>query len=414
MAPTLRAALAMGLVAFSALEFPRWIVIGLGLIVMAAVAVDAWAARVPPEVSRNIDEVLSRGIAALLDIVVEGPAHRVRIRQPGTPDIRVEPSTSDAGLRGTVIPTRRGSHALPAVAARVTGPLGLASWTRPVTDEHDVLVYPDMVAARRIAAQVRHGVFRTDGVRIRGSLGLGTAFEAIREYVDGDDVRQVNWLATSRAGRPMVNQYRIEQDRDVICVVDCGRLMGAPIGDLTRLDAAVDATAAIAAVADVVGDRVGVIAFDSVVLRDVKPMRRGGEPVAQAIFDLEPSATESDYRAAFNALAGAKRSFVLVLSDLLDASAARPLVNAIPVLARRHSVAVATVSDPAMTAALRTTPNSVESAARAVVAAEVLDARSAAVLALERHRATVIDVARHHLNAACVSAYLDAKARVRF
>src|SRR5207253_8103026 len=48
----------------------------------------------------------------------------------------------------------------------------------------------------------------------RGPLGLGTEFELIREYEPDDDIRQVNWRATARLGRPMSNQYRLEQDRE--------------------------------------------------------------------------------------------------------------------------------------------------------------------------------------------------------
>ena len=62
----------------------------------------------------------------------------------------------------------------------------------------------------------------------RGPLGLGTDFESVRDYTPDDDIRQLNWRATARVGRPMSNQYRLERDRDVVCLVDCGRLMAAP------------------------------------------------------------------------------------------------------------------------------------------------------------------------------------------
>ena len=63
---------------------------------------------------------------------------------------------------------------------------------------------------------MRQGRFRDAGRRTRGPLGLGTEFESIRDYPPDDDIRQVNWRATERIGRPMSNQYRVEQDRDVM------------------------------------------------------------------------------------------------------------------------------------------------------------------------------------------------------
>ena len=83
-------------------------------------------------------------------------------------------------------------------------------------------MYPDLLAARRLALSVRQGRFRDQGISARGPLGLGTEFELVRDYLPDDDIRQVNWRATARLGRPMSNQYRIEQDRDVIVVVDAG------------------------------------------------------------------------------------------------------------------------------------------------------------------------------------------------
>ena len=213
--------------------------------VLSAFAVDAFMARARPIVTRRLTNVLARGVPASLVVETEQRrSGRVRVRQPVGPDFTVEPPEADDTLDATLVARRRGRHAVPPVSTRVDGPLGLASWFRNETDERDVLVYPDLPAARRLAVAVRRGRFRDSGRQTRGPLGLGTEFESIREYLPDDDVRRINWRATQRTGRPMSNQFRVEQDRDVICVVDTGRLMAAPILDRTRLDAALDAVSA--------------------------------------------------------------------------------------------------------------------------------------------------------------------------
>ena len=55
-------------------------------------------------------------------------------------------------------------------------------------------------------------------------------------------------------------------------------------------------------------------------------------------------------------MSGAKRAFVLVLTDLLDEAAARSLSEALPVLARRHAVAIASATDPDVDALLAAAP----------------------------------------------------------
>ena len=381
--------------------------------ILAAFAVDATLARKTPIVRRTVPSIVARGVGSPLS--VEGSprgAGRLRVRQPQVPDIVVDPAEADDGLDARIVASRRGRHSLPAVAARVDGPLGLASWYREGRAPVDVLVYPDVPAARRIALAVRRGRFGNEGRRTRGPLGLGTDFESIRDYVPDDDVRRVNWRASQRSGRPMTNQYRIEQDRDVVCVVDCGRLMAAPLGDRTRLDAALDAVTAVALVADEVGDRVGVVAFDGEVRRQLPPRRSGGDAVVRAIFDLEPSTVDADYERAFR-LVGSKRSFVLVVTDLLEEAAAQPLVDAVPVLARRHVVVVAGATDPDLERIVAGAPASPTDVFAATVALDVLDARRRVTALLRHAGAVVIEAPPDGLSTACVAAYLTAKARAR-
>jgi uncharacterized protein (DUF58 family) len=431
--PTPRAALAVALVALSLLVLPVPVAVLLAVALVAATGVDAWWVRRPPEVTRDVPVHLARGVPAAFRLEPADPV-RIRVRQPLPPDLELEPAQADGVLAGQLVARRRGRHTLPAPVARRTGPLGLAAWTHTVGEAAEVLVYPDLPAARRLASSVRAGKFRDEGLRRRGPLGLGTEFESVREYSPDDDVRQVNWRATARLGRPMSNQYRIERDRDVVCVVDCGRLMAAPIlagsaggeatdarpdtaagggRDRTRLDAALDAAVAVAAVADVLGDRCGAIAFAGGVLRSLPPRRAGARDVVAALFDLEPVSVESDYELAFAQIRGVKRAFVLVLTDLLEESAAQPLVEALPVVARRHAVAVAGSADPDLDAAVRSEPHVAGDVYRAAVALEVLAARARAAARLQHAGATVVEAPPATLAAMCVRTYLRAKSLAR-
>jgi uncharacterized protein (DUF58 family) len=408
--PTRRAAIAFAVVAATALLLPAPLVVLAGLALMAAVAVDGWSVRRPVPVERTMPSILSRGVPAPMQVTGAGA-----LRQPTPPDLRVEPSEGADVLDAALIAQRRGRHTLPGPALRRVGPLGLGRWDhRDTTAAADVSVYPDLHTARRLAVAVRQRRLTDAGLRMRGPLGLGTEFESIRDYQPDDDIRQVNWRATARMQRPMSNQYRVEQDRDVVCVVDTGRLMAAPLGpDRTRLDAALDAVAAVAMVADVLGDRVGVVAFDREVRRQVRPRRHGGDAVVGAVYDLEPTDGESDYELAFRTVGGSKRSLVLVLTDLLEESAAKPLVAAAPVLARRHAVVVAGSIDPDLDALLSNPPGEVRDVYAAAVAVDVLDSRRRVARLLEATGVSVLEAPPESLAAACVRAYLRLKARAR-
>ena len=409
--PTPRAAWLLGGCALTALVSPP-IAIGAAAAGCAAFVVDAWMARARPSLTRTVARVFARGGARPLRVDGEA-AGTLRVRQPVPPDVVCEPSEADVPLDAEITGRRRGRHELPRVATRVTGPLGLAAWFRDAGEPSEMLVFPDVPTARDLALQVRQGRFREAGRRSRGPLGLGTDFESIRDYLPDDDVRQINWSATERTGRPMSNVYRVEQDRDVMCVVDGGRLMAAPIGTGTRLDVAADAAVSVALVADAVGDRCGLIAFDTVIRRELAPQRGGGDAVVRALFDFEPAASDADYELAFLRVGRGKRAFVLVLTDLLDEAAATSLLEAVPVLVRRHAVAIASARDPEIDALIQTRPTQPSEVYTASAAVHVLDARALVVASLRRLGADVIEAPAERLGRACVAAYLRAKQRAR-
>jgi uncharacterized protein (DUF58 family) len=412
MSPAPRAALILAAIGvLTALTSPA--VGALAALVLAgAIAADALAVRRRPDVRRRVRRNLARGVPVPLRIDAGG-AGRIRLRQPAPAALDVAPREGDGRLEATLTPLRRGRHELGPVALRSEGPLGLGRWHHDGAGTERITVYPDVPSARRLALAVRQGRFREAGRLTRGPLGLGTEFESIRDYEPDDDIRQVNWRATERMQRPMSNQFRVEQDREVMLLLDAGRLMASPLAGRTRLDVAVDAAVAVALVADVLGDRAGTLAFDRQVRRQLAPRRAGGRAVVRALLDLEPRAVEPDYELAFRSVEGAKRSLVLIFCDLLEESAARPLAAAVPVLARRHAVTIATVRDPDLDAVLATQPAGLHGVSAQAVALDVLAARRRVSHMLRRTGAQVVGAPADRLSAACVSAYLRAKSRGR-
>jgi uncharacterized protein (DUF58 family) len=413
-APTVRAAAILSLVALSALVLPLTVVIAAALILLAAIGADAWTVRDEPVIERTLGHVLSRGVPSPLQVrAIAADGRRVLLRQPATPALGVDVEGSRNELTGWVLPRRRGRHELPAVASASLGPLGLARVHHRPGPVDDVRVYPDLAGARALLFRMRSGFAGHPGRMSRGPLGLGTDFESVREYSPNDDVRQLNWRATARLGRPMSNQYRVERDRDVVCVLDSGRLMGAPVGARTMLDAALDAVTVIALAADELGDRCGAIAFDASVRRSLAPRHRGGRDVIEALFELEATSSDSDFELAFARVGSSRRALVLVLADLIDEAAARSLIAGMTMLARRHAVVVASVLDPALEQLTTARPDRVGDVAAAVVAADVLEARARAALRLRQAGAEVLEARANELAGRCLEAYLRAKSRAR-
>ncbi|HUA03698.1 MAG TPA: DUF58 domain-containing protein [Solirubrobacteraceae bacterium] len=413
-APTLRTAAILAVIAVAALLVPVWAVVAAAIALLAAAASDVWSVREPPAVKRALAPVLSRGVTVPISVeALARDSRRVLLRQPAIPALELDRETGVDEFAGAVVPRRRGRHELPGVASASVGPLGLARLNHPPGDALTVSVYPDLVTAHALIARLRRELAGHPGKLARGPLGLGTDFESIRDYTPDDDIRQLNWRATARMGRPMSNQYRVERDRDLVCVLDTGRLMAAPIGSRTMLDASLDAVAMLALAADELGDRCGAIAFDQAIRRFVAPSHRSGRQVIEALFDLEAAPVDSDFERAFQRVGRARRAFVAVFTDLVDEAAARSLVDAVPMLARRHVVVVVSALDPELERAAVTVPSTVLEAASGLVALDVLGARAAASATIARAGASVIEAGAGELAERCLRAYLDAKARAR-
>jgi uncharacterized protein (DUF58 family) len=182
---------------------------------------------------------------------------------------------------------------------------------------------------------------------------------------------------------------------------------------MTRLDASIDAVTMVALVADELGDRCGVTVFDNSIRRRVAPRRNGGRAVVRAILDVEPNEADTDHDLAFRTVSGAKRALVLVCTDLVDEAAARSLVEAVPVLARRHAVVVASVRDPDLDAAVSRPPTAPHDVYASAVAIDVLDARNRVATRLRHAGANVVEAPPGALGEACVRAYLSLKSRAR-
>ncbi len=414
MSPTPRAAFGLGVLALAALIVPLGLVALGALALLAATAYDAVSVRGAPGVRRRLPLILSRGQPVAARITATLPrARRLRVRQVTPAALRLTPEEGEMEIDGSLVGTARGRHELPPAGTRAEGRLGLGAAYRHAGEAQEVRVYPDLVGARRLALAAREGRLIDARVRARGALGLGTDFDAVREWAPEDDVRHVNWAATQRLARPMVNQYRLEQARELVFLLDTGRLMAAPLDGRTRLDAALDAVTAVALTADELGDHCGAVAFDSELRVELRPRRAAGRDLVRALFDLQPRLRESDYELAFRRVAGGRRALVLVLCDLFDAAAARALIAALPVLARRHVVLVATVTDPALAELTTTEPTVPRDVYAAAVAVELLDDRARAAALLRRAGATVVEARPEALARACVQAYLTAKARLR-
>lgn len=213
----------------------------------------------------------------------------------------------------------RGIHKFRFARLRIRGSLGLWAKQLVAPVAQDIRIYPDMSGARGILASVQHQLI-LEGKRVFRKERAGSEFHMIREYVEGDDTRLINWRASARSRALMTNVFRPERGKVVTIMLDCGRMMGVELDGRAKLDATLEAALSLAAVALKQGDKVAVMAFSNRVKAYVPPGTGTGhlQAITEALFHLQSDFVESSYASALHHLMRVqkKRSLTVLFSDM--------------------------------------------------------------------------------------------------
>ncbi|CAA9247206.1 MAG: hypothetical protein AVDCRST_MAG77-2941 [uncultured Chloroflexi bacterium] len=450
----------------------RQAAVALALLLLAAASVDWWLARDVRRVGviRDVEDKLSLADWNPVALRLSNPtarAMRLIARDIVPPDFAVEgadvmstgrrvllPAGGDVGIEYRVRPRHRGNYAFGTVYLRAQGPLGL-TWRQHAVPGSSlaVRVYPSLRQLRRYELLVRRGLTQEAGTKPVRAPGASTEFEGLREYVTDDEFRRINWKATARRGKAIVNQYEAERSQNVVIMIDAGRLMGAradlpatdeaaqlvegeaPAG-LTKLDYALNAALLLAYVASVRGDRIAFLSYADEVRTFVPPTRgrRAFLRMVDAFYALDAEPIEPDHGLAFQFLAGRnlRRSLVVLFTDLADRESSTQLVANVLRAARHHLVVCVTLSDPTVTrpAAWDLTTASGSDATgfgtdqphgvapgtalyEKMVAQRLLDERAAVLGSLTQRGVYSVDTEADKLSPGVIQAYLELKSRGR-
>jgi uncharacterized protein (DUF58 family) len=275
----------------------------------------------------------------------------------GLPAAGVVPAEASLVLRYEVLPRRRGQAVFEPAELRVRTLGGSFDMRRVSGDTATLRVYPNFAAVARYAWLAGDRRLSEIGIKSYPLRGSGTDFKQLADYRPGDSIRDIDWKATLRQGRPIVREYQDERDQSVMFLLDCGRRMRADDGVEGRrgshFDAALDALMLLAYVALKEGDEVGATTFGGSpeTTRRIAP-RKGVNSLNSLIaglYDIEPQATHPDYRAAATDLMKTlrKRSLVVVLTNFREEDASE-LAPALKLLRTRHLVLLASLRERAL------------------------------------------------------------------
>jgi uncharacterized protein (DUF58 family) len=314
-----------------------------------------------------------------------------------------------------LLPTRRGDRRAVSVTIRSYGPLRLAARQLSRQAPWTVRVLPAFPSRRHLPAKLAR-LRELTGQHVALIRGQGTEFDSLREYVDGDDVRSIDWRATARRNDVVVRTWRPERDRRIYLVLDTGRTAAGRVGDIPRLDCSMDAALLLGALASRAGDRVDLLAYDRRVRARVEGSTRTSllTAMVRAMAPLEPELVEADAAGMVSALLARvrQRCLVVLLTDLNATAMEEGLLPLLPQLTAKHLVMIAAVSDPRVSE-MATSRGDTTAVYDAAAAERARADRRRVTAELRKHGVEVVDAPPEDLAPALADAYLSLKAAGR-
>lgn len=370
----------------------------------------ALSIKVASDVSITVTNATGRDLKIdVMDELAPSPWHRLRWLSVVVP----ARATKSATQRFT--PGERGDIPLGKVYLRYRSAFDMAERWAVAELQQTVRMYPNFEHASKHSvylARSRQIELQMRLMRLRGS---GSDFESLREYREGDELRNICWTATARRGKAVAKTFQVERSQAVWLVLDCGRLMRTRSEGYSKLDRSVDAALVLAQLALYSGDRVGLLAYGRALNQRVLPGRGAAQlrHLVEQLAVVRSEAPEADHiRAAATLLSLQKqRGLIIWITDLAETAMTPEVIDAAGQLLSRHLVIFIVIAQPEVKRQASVAPENPQQMYETVAAQEMVFRRELLLGRLREHGALCLEVAPHQLSAAVLNQYLSVKER---
>jgi len=384
------------------------------------------------EIRRTWEKRPCLGVAACVAVGIQNDGNisiRARVVDETPSQFRSAPpeltllvkARSSGEARYPVMPAERGDTKLGRIFLRYQSPLGLAERWAVAETQQTIRVLPNLEQAKRESMYLIRSRQAELEKRRRRQRGMGREFDSLREYREGDELRDISWTATARRRHLITRVFQMERSQNVWLVLDAGRLLRAQVreaGDAPRfskLDYAVNAALSLAQVALYCGDRVGLLAYGRKVQQNLYAGRGAHHvrAIVESLAQVRAEAFESDHGRAVRALLNAqkRRSLVVWITDFAETATIPEVIEYAMQLTPRHLVVFAAMGQPDLKALADTIPTVTADLYRHGAALEISQRRDILLRGLRQRGVLALELMPGMLASSLVTQYLNIKER---
>jgi uncharacterized protein (DUF58 family) len=257
--------------------------------------------------------------------------------------------------------------------------------------------------------------FLLGGIKRVRRLGHTMEFEQIKEYVPGDDVRTINWKATSKSSKLMVNQFQDEKSQRILMLIDKGRVMKMPFRGLSLLDYSINAAMALSHIILKKGDRAGMMTFSRKAENKVAADNKAGQlrKISEALYNIKTDFFESDFNRLYQDLKHSvnQRSLILLFTNFETLDALNRQIKYLRGIARDHLLIVVFFKNSEVDTLLHQNPERMQEVYDQIIAEKFEMEKKLIIQELRKYGIHSIYTFPENLNVDVINKYLEVKAR---
>lgn len=239
-----------------------------------------------------------------------------------------------------VHPVKRGEYQFGALNVFISTKINIVRRRYRFEQNKNVTVYPSYIQMKKYQLMAISDRLVEVGIKKIRRIGHSMEFEQIKEYVQGDDYRTINWKATARKRQLMVNHYVDEKAQQVYSIIDMGRTMKMPFENMSLLDYAINTSLVISNVALLKQDKAGIITFNNKI-ESILPAERNSmqmKKILELLYKQDTDFLEPDYEKLSSVVKSKvkQRSLLLFFTNFETANSLRRQLKYFKSLAASH------------------------------------------------------------------------------
>ena len=314
-----------------------------------------------------------------------------------------------------LVPKERGEYSFGRLNIFVSSPIGLVSKRFSFQEGEFLPCYPSFIHLRKYELMALQNEFSSFGIKKVRKLGHTMEFEQIKEYVQGDDIRTINWKATSKQNKLMVNQYQDEKSQRIYILIDKGRTMQLPFNGLTLLDYSINAAMALSHIILKKGDKAGMMTFSKKTENKVPADSKSGQlkKISEALYNIETNFYESDFGRLYQDIRFniTQRSLVLLFSNFETLDAVNRQMKYLRSIAKNHLLVVILFKNSELQNLIGNAPDSIQEVYDEIIAEKLDFEKKLIIQELRKYGIYTIYTLPENLNIDVINKYLEIKSR---